>query len=92
MSDKKQRVALAWGGLIRHRAEKLDGGSFPAYTVRHVYVPLRFFGRLVEVQDALSRALPDHDVMPYLSQGPPYIKVINPPRWKDLPDFVEIDH
>ena len=88
----KQRVSLSWGDLTQHKAEKFIGGDFPAYTARRAYIPLQFFARFVDVEEALSAALVKGRVLPRRKGGPASITVLDPPKLKDLPEFVEIEH
>jgi hypothetical protein len=88
--SRKLTVPLTWGELVREPAESCQGGDFPAISYRRVYLPIGYFNRFGEVNEALIKAMPGTHVLPRYTQAPTYLTVFDPPPKKELPIHVEI--
>lgn len=89
--SKTINVRIFWGVLTKDPAPVSPTGERePAGKHRRVHVPIEYFGRFYDINEALIKALPGTHVMPRNMHAPAYLTVFDPPPKKALPTYVEI--
>jgi hypothetical protein len=89
--SKAISVRITWGPLTKDAAPASPTGERePTGKHRRVYLPIGYFNRFYDVNEALIKALPGTHVMPRNLHAPAYLTVFDPPPKKELPIYVEI--